>query len=88
MNDVFDKNEYRLLYLLDYMQRKVYWYSYIKAGSLINVDKAYIIFNSNDDKENRKPIIDTNKFTIEDVPSYHSFCNCKVTYNKNDKGGE
>lgn len=88
MNDVFDKNEYRLLYLLDYMQRKVYWYSYIKAGSLINVDKAYIIFNSNDDKENHKPIIDTNKFTIEDVPSYHSFCNCKVTYNKNDKGGE
>ena len=88
MNDVFDKNEYRLLYLLDYMQRKVYWYSYIKAGSLINVDKAYIIFNSNDDKGNHKPIIDTNKFTIEDVPSYHSFCNCRVTYNKSDKGGE
>lgn len=88
MNDIFDKNEYRLLYLLDYMQRKVYWYSYIKAGSLIGVDKAYIIFNSSSDKENHESIIDTNKFTIEDVPSYHSFCNCKVTYNKNDKGGE
>lgn len=88
INDIFDKNEYRLLYLLDYMQRKVYWYSYIKAGSLIGVDKAYIIFNSDSDKENHEPIIDTNKFTIEDVPSYHSFCNCKITYNKNDKGGE
>lgn len=88
INDIFDKNEYRLLYLLDYMQRKVYWYSYIKAGSLIGIDKAYIIFNSDSDKENHEPIIDTNKFTIEDVPSYHSFCNCKITYNKNDKGGE
>ena len=88
MNDVFDKNEYRLLYLLDYIQRKVYWYSYIKSGALMKIEKAYIIFSSNEDEEEHESIIDTNKFTIEDVPSYHSFCNCKVTYNKNDKGGE
>jgi hypothetical protein len=88
IDDIFDKNEYRLLYLLDYIQRKAYWYSYIKAGSFIGIDKAYIIFNSEADEENHDSIIDTNKFTIEDVPSYHSFCNCKVTYNKNDKGGE
>ena len=88
IDDIFDKNEYRLLYLLDYIQRKAYWYSYIKAGSFIGIDKAYIIFNSETDEENHDSIIDTNKFTIEDVPSYHSFCNCKVTYNKNDKGGE
>ena len=88
IDDIFDKNEYRLLYLLDYIQRKAYWYSYIKAGSFIGIDKAYIIFNSEPDEKDHDSIIDTNKFTIEDVPSYHSFCNCKVTYNKNDKGGE
>ena len=88
LNDAFDKNEYRLLYLLDYIQRKVYWYSYIKTGALIGVEKAYIIFNSDEDKQNHNTEIDTNNFTIDNVPSYHSFCNCKVTYNKNDKGGE
>ena len=88
LNDVFDKNEYRLLYLLDYMQRKVYWYSYIKTGALLDVEDAYIIFNSKQDKKDHNTYINTNNFTIEDVPSYHSFCDCKVTYNKNDKGGE
>ena len=88
IDDVFDKNEYRLLYLLDYMQRKVYWFTYIKTGAILNVDKAYIVFNSKKDKEEHDVEVDTNKFTIEDVPSYHSFCNCKVTYNKSDKGGE
>ena len=88
IDDVFDKNEYRLLYLLDYIQRKVYWFTYIKTGAILDVDKAYIVFNSKKDKEEHDVVVDTNKFTIEDVPSYHSFCNCKVTYNKSDKGGE
>ena len=88
IDDVFDKNEYRLLYLLDYIQRKVYWFTYIKTGAILNVDKAYIVFNSKKDKEEHDVVVDTSKFTIEDVPSYHSFCNCKVTYNKSDKGGE
>ena len=34
------------------------------------------------DKEEHDVVVDTNKFTIEDVPSYHSFCKCKVTYKK------
>ena len=88
IDDVFDKNEYRLLYLLDYIQRKVYWFTYIKTGAILDVDKAYIVFNSKKDKEEHDVVVDTNKFTIEDVPSYHSFCNCRVTYNKSDKGGE
>jgi hypothetical protein len=58
----------------------------IKVKLVVNAKKG--IFNSDSDKENHEPIVDTNKFTIEDVPSYHSFCNCKITYNKNDKGGE
>ena len=88
IDEIFDKNEYRLLYLLDYIQRKVYWYSYIKAGALLDVKNAYIIFNSEEDKEDHEPVIKTDSFTIDDVPSYHSFCNCRITYNKNDKGGE
>ena len=88
LDDIFDDNEYRLLYLLDYMQRKVYWYSYIKAGALIGVSNAYILFNSKNDKENHKTKIETNNFSLDDVPSYHSFCDCTITYNKHNKGGE
>ena len=87
VNDIFDDNEYRLLYLLDYMQRKVYWYSYIKAGALMGISKAYISFNSKSDEEEREHVINTDDFSLEDVPSYHSFCNCRITYDKN-KGGE
>ena len=88
LDDIFDDNEYRLLYLLDYMQRKVYWYSYIKAGALIGVSNAYILFNSKNDKENHRTKIETDNFSLDDVPSYHSFCDCTITYNKHNKGGE
>jgi hypothetical protein len=88
LDDIFDDNEYRLLYLLDYIQRKVYWYSYIKAGALMGVSNAYILFNSKSDKENHKIKIETDNFSLDDVPSYHSFCDCRITYNKHNKGGE
>lgn len=88
LDDIFDDNEYRLLYLLDYIQRKVYWYSYIKAGALMGVSNAYILFNSKNDKENHKTKIETDNFSLDDVPSYHSFCDCRITYNKHNKGGE
>ena len=88
IDDIFDDNEYRLLYLLDYIQRKVYWYSYIKAGALMGVSNAYILFNSKNDKENHKTKIETDNFSLDDVPSYHSFCDCRITYNKHNKGGE
>ena len=80
--DIFDENKYRLLYLLDYIQRKVYWYSYIKVGALMGIENAYILFNSKDDEKEHESKINTNDFSMEDVPSYHSFCKCKVTYKK------
>jgi hypothetical protein len=82
VKEIFDKNEYRLLYLLDFIQRKTYWYSYIKTGALLDKETAYVIFNSDEDKENHNIEIDTNKFDIDAVPSYHSFCNCKITFEK------
>ena len=85
LNDIFDDNEYRLLYLLDFMQRKVYWYSYIKAGALMGKRKAYIVFNSEKDKDEHDRVIELDNFSFEDIPSYHSFCNCRITYDKDTK---
>lgn len=82
VDDVFDKHEYRLKYLEDFVTRKAYWYSYIKTGALCGIKKAYIDFNSEDDAEGKKKTLDTNAFAINDIPAYHSFCNCEVKFKK------
>lgn len=85
VDSVFDTYEYRLRFLIDFILRKVYWYSYIKTGESLNVKKAYVLFNSDNDKENaRKAIINTANFKYEDIPAYHSFCKCSVTFDKKE----
>lgn len=85
---VFDKQEYKLRFLTDFVLRKAYWYSYVKTGALVGVEKAYIIFNSEKDAKGRNDYIDTKAFTVDDIPAYHSFCDCEITYNKDKKAGE
>ena len=87
ISTVFDKQEYKLRFLTDFILRKAYWYSYVKTGALVGVNKAYIIFNSEKDAEGRNDYIDTKAFTVDDIPAYHSFCDCEVSYNK-EKAGE
>lgn len=87
VEEVFNKYEYRLRFLEDYIARKVYWYSYIKTGAFTGIDKAYIKFSSEKDAKGRKSVVDTNAFSTDDIPAYHSFCNCEVTY-KPLKAGE
>ena len=82
IEEVFDKYEYRIRFLEDYVARKAYWYSYIKTGAFIGVKEAYIKFSSEKDGNNRDSIINTDAFSIDDIPAYHSFCNCEVTYKK------
>ena len=83
----FDKYEYKLKFISDFIVRKAYWYSYAKTGALLDIDKAYIIFNSEKDAEGRNDYIDTKAFSVDDIPAYHSFCDCEITYNK-EKAGE
>ncbi|MGL5506895.1 MAG: hypothetical protein ACRDB0_03220, partial [Paraclostridium sp.] len=83
----FDALEYRIKFLVDFVLRKAYWFSYIKTGAALDKNKAYIIFNSDKDAEKKDNKIDTNAFTYDDIPAYHSFCNCEITYNK-EKAGE
>lgn len=81
-NIVFESNEYKVKYIVDYLCRKAYWYSYIKTGASLNKEEAYIIFNSSKDAEGKEEVVNTNKFTLEDIPGYHSFCRCEITYDK------
>lgn len=81
--EAMDILEYRLRFLTDFIARKCYWYAFAKTGAFLNIDEVYVVFNSEKDAEERKSIIKTKKFNIEDIPAYHSFCGCKLTYKKN-----
>ena len=85
--EAFEKYEYKLRFISDFIIRKAYWYSYAKTGALLDVNQAYIIFNSEKDAEGRKNYINTKAFTVDDIPAYRSFCDCEITYNK-EKAGE
>lgn len=85
VNAVFNSLEYRLRFLLEFIVPKVYWYSYIKTGAFYGIDKAYIVFNGSADAESHPSEINTNAFSIDDIPAYHSFCDCKVSFKAGDK---
>lgn len=82
---IFDALEYRIRFLIEYIMPKAYWYSYIKAGAELGAEKAYINFNGSKDQDAHPSEIDTNNFLIEDIPAYHAFCDCKVSF-KNKAG--
>lgn len=84
--EIIDSLEYRLRFLVDFVMRKTYWYAFVKAGNVLGMKKAYVIFNSEEDAEGRKKEIKTDSFSIDDIPAYHSFCNCKLTYQKEMAG--
>lgn len=85
VNAVFNSLEYRLRFLLEFIMPKVYWYSYIKTGAFYGIDKAYVVFDGSKDAEDHPAEIRTNAFSIDDIPAYHSFCNCKVSFKAGDK---
>lgn len=87
IEQAFNKYEYKVRFLEDYYARKSYWYSYVKTGAFVGIDKAYIKFSSDKDANENKDVIDTKAFTVEEIPAYHSFCNCEITYTK-PKAGE
>ena len=82
----FESLEYRIKFLVDFVLRKAYWFTFIKTGAELNQKQAYIIFNSDKDADGKSDKIDTNAFSYNDIPAYHSFCGCEVTYNKKKAG--
>lgn len=82
IKDIFDTYEYRLRYLLEYIEPKAFWFAYIQTGALLGEEVAYIEFNSEEDKEKYPSQINTKDFAMKDIPAFHSFCNCKISFKK------
>jgi hypothetical protein len=82
---VFSSFEYRLRYMLEFIIPKVYWFSFVKTGAAMGMSKAYIKFNGSKDAEDHPSVINTKALNIDDIPAYHSFCDCKVSFKAGDK---
>jgi predicted metallopeptidase len=85
LSAVFGALEYRIRFLLEFIIPKVYWYSYVKAGAFYGIDKAYIHFDNSDDEKDHPSEINPQSFSVDDIPGYHSFCNCKVSFKAGEK---
>jgi hypothetical protein len=77
--------EYRLRFLLEYILPKIYWYAYVKTGAACGIEKAYIQFKGSDDQGEHESEINTGRFGIDDIPAFHAFCDCKVSFKAGDK---
>lgn len=82
---IFAGLEYRLRFMIEFILPKVYWFSYVKTGAYYGIDKAYIIFDDSKDKDEHPSEISTKSFTIDEIPAYHSFCDCKVSFKAGEK---
>ena len=79
---VFDTLEYRLRFLIDFVLPKAYWYSYVMTGPAFGIKKAYIDFGMSDDAKDHKSIIDIEKLDINQIPPFHAYCSCKITFTR------
>lgn len=80
---VFDKYEYRIDFIISYYSLKSYNLGYISQAKLHGVDKVFINFNSDIDKENHDgDVINTSAYTLDDIPAYHPFCECSLCAKK------
>lgn len=79
---VFDSLEYRLRFLTEHIVAKSYCFGYAKTCEQLGIKKIYVDFGKSDDRKEHKAIVDTSKFTLDDIPPFHAYCTCKVDIEK------
>lgn len=84
IDDVFEAMEYRIRFLLEYILPKIYCFSYLKTGHVLKYKTAYIDFDGSDDEKSHNKIIDLDNINIDEIPPFHSFCDCRVYFKKGD----
>lgn len=81
INASFDCLENCIFYMLSYLGDKSYWNGYIDAAHDCGIDNLCIEFSENSRDANKYPdSISTFNYNIDDIPSYHAFCQCKLIY--------
>ena len=81
----FDSMEYRIRLLLEYVLPKAYWYSFLKTGAELKYNKARIDFDGSEDGKEHNKTIDLHNINIDEIPPFHPFCDCRITFMKGAK---
>lgn len=83
---VINALEYRFRFMIEYILPKTVWYSYLKAGETAGIEKAEVDFGDSSDSEKYNRIINVKAFSLEQIPAFHPFCDCKLKFLKNKVG--
>lgn len=85
---VINALEYRFRFMIEYILPKTVWYSYVRAGEICGIKKAKVIFGDSSDADSHNEIVKFNSYTIEDIPAFHPFCDCKMKFIKSKEGNK
>lgn len=77
--------EYRFRFMIEYILPKTVWYSYLKAGNVVGIAQATVDFGDSSDKEKYNDTINTKAFSLDEIPAFHPFCDCKLIFKAGDK---
>lgn len=83
---VINALEYRFRFMIEYILPKTVWYSYLKAGETAGIEKAEVDFGDSSDSEKYDSVINVKAFSLEQIPAFHPFCDCKLKFLKNKVG--
>lgn len=79
---VINALEYRFRCMLEGILPKVVWYSYLVAGKACGVERAVIDFGDSSDADKHEEEINLKAYSLDDIPAFHPFCDCKVKFEK------
>lgn len=83
---VINALEYRFRFMIEYILPKTVWYSYLKAGEAAGIKKAKVDFGDSSDSEKYDDVVNINAFSLDQIPAFHPFCDCKLKFIKNEAG--
>ncbi len=83
ITETFDNEEYKVFYMLSYLGDKAYWNGYANAAKEFGIKELLVDFSEgSDDIKEHDGTIELSHYSIGEIPSYHAFCKCKLSYNK------
>ena len=80
----FETLSYRLRFLCEFIAPKAYWYGYVKTCAQAGVAELEIEFDGSEDEDKHKAVINPQKFTLQDIPAFHAYCDCTIKPPKGD----
>lgn len=80
----FDRLEYRMRFVIEYVLAKVYWHGYVLAAKSLGLKEAYIHFDNSKDAEKHNEVIDLRNLNTDSIPPFHPYCDCKISLKKKE----